>query len=170
MNAIIIQIIFLIVSITSKFSRHFDFRTPHVIHSVFHPLHLYVFLYSAGIRPLNKWSVSLREGDSYIQITMYSRGSGRFHLFSKPILLFPFDSCMVSYFHWSRRSLLSSSSSWSTFLFGTGSKVSTNDKQPTFLSRSSIHHKMDLKLIKSGREKIQILHHGLRCCWNFFLL
>ena len=93
---------------------------------------------------------------------MYSRGSGRFHLFSKPILLFPFDSCMVSYFHWSRRSLLSSSSSWSTFLFGTGSKVSTNDNQPTFLSRSSIDHKMDLKLIKSGREKIQILHHGFR--------
>ena len=53
--------------------------------------------------------------------------------------------------------------SWSTSLFGTGTKVSTIDNQPTFMFRSSdIYHKMDLKLIKSGREKIQILHHGFR--------
>ena len=34
--------------------------------------YLYVAISFSGIRPLNKWSVSLREGDSYIQITIYA--------------------------------------------------------------------------------------------------
>lgn len=38
LNAIIIQIVYLIVSIKNKFSMHFDFRAPHVIHSVVRPL------------------------------------------------------------------------------------------------------------------------------------